>query len=262
MGFDGKVCLITGGALGIGRCLVEQFALSGARVAFMDADAQAGQWLAHRMEQQGNAVLFVAGDVADEQALGWFADEAVARFGPVHCLINNACLTRRGILSGCTPEDFTYVLRVGVTAPYALTQLLLNHFAPGAAVVNLCSTRAFQSQADTESYTAAKGGIRALTHALAVSLAGRVRVNSISPGWIDTGAYRQPDYTAAYSEGDMAQHPAGRVGHPMDIVQAAMFLLDERNSFITGEDLTVDGGMSRRMIYHQDEGWSYHPERQ
>ena len=124
-------------------------------------------------------------------------------------------------------------------------------------MVNISSTRAWMSQGDTESYSAAKGGISALTHALAVSLAGKVRVNCVAPGWIDTGAYHDPSYLPQYTPADTSQHPSGRVGNPMDIVRAVLFLCDEENSFIDGETITVDGGMTKRMIYDGDEGWSY-----
>jgi len=148
-------------------------------------------------------------------------------------------------------------LRVGIIAPYYLTKLFLPYFSRGGSVVNISSTRAMMSQADTESYTAAKGGVAALTHALAVSLAGKVRVNSVSPGWIDTGAYHEENYQPVYTEADIAQHPSGRVGNPMDIARVVMFLCDEENSFITGENITVDGGMTKLMIYSGDDGWEY-----
>ena len=164
-------------------------------------------------------------------------------------LINNACLARGG-LNTCSCDDFNYVLRVGVTAPFLLTQLFMEHYNTPASIVNISSTRHLMSQADTESYTAAKGGISALTHAMAITLAGKARVNSISPGWIDT--------TNAQFEGpDASQHPVGRVGNPSDIVHAVMFLCDPRSSSITGQNITVDGGMTKLMVYHNDFGWTY-----
>ena len=141
-----------------------------------------------------------------------------------------------------------YALSVGVTAPFYLSKLFAAHFAPGGVIINISSSRDRMSQPQTESYTAAKGGIAALTHALAVSLAGQVRVNSISPGWIDT-AYR------AYEGPDATQQPAGRVGNPMDIAHMVLFLCSDKAGFITGENICIDGGMSRQMIYHGDWGW-------
>ena len=143
-----------------------------------------------------------------------------------------------------------------MTAPYLLTLYLKEHFAPHASIVNISSTRAFMSQKDTESYTAAKGGITALTHALAVSLSGKVRVNAIAPGWIDTWeSHDLPEPEYAWQ--DMAQHPSGRVGTPADIARAVLFLCDDKNDFINGETIRIDGGMSRLMVYHDDCGWKY-----
>lgn len=174
-------------------------------------------------------------------------------FGRVDVLVNNACISRRGILSGCSYEDFNEVLRVGVSAPYLLSSLFLEHFPRGASIVNIASSRAFMSQKDTESYSAAKGGIIALTHALAMSLAPRgVRVNSISPGWIDTGKF------GTLTREDARQHPAGRAGVPADIVKGVFFLC--LSGFVTAENLVIDGGMTRMMVYHGEEGWTYNPE--
>jgi NAD(P)-dependent dehydrogenase (short-subunit alcohol dehydrogenase family) len=243
---------VTGGANGIGRCIVETFVSAGALTAFVDTDGAAGKRLAGRL---GASALFVAGDIAEEATLITFADAVVHRYGHVDYLINNACLTRRGLLSGCGYDDFNYVLRVGVTAPYMLTKLLLPHFTDNAAVVNISSTRALMSQPDTESYTAAKGGISALTHALAVSLAGRVRVNSISPGWIDTSGWHDGADPTAFSPPDLAQHPVARVGTPPDIAKAVMYLCGDDAGFIDGENIVADGGMTHQMIYHGDNGW-------
>lgn len=260
MNFHGKVCVVTGGALGIGRCLTQEFARLGARVAFMDMNEEAGTENAEMIRKAGGQALFFHGDVAEEQALRRFVQEIVAAFGSVDYLINNACLSKGGILSKCSYEDFNYVLRVGATAPYFLSLLLLPHFNPGASIVNISSTRALMSQPDTESYTAAKGAITALTHGLAASLAGKVRVNAISPGWIDTSPYPGSNFTPSHSPADQLQHPVKRIGTPMDIVRAVLFLCSEENSFINGQNLVVDGGMTTLMIYHGDYGWSYNPE--
>jgi len=250
----GKTCVITGGANGIGRCLVEAFAGRGARVAFIDTDTDSGDKLAKRL---GNNALFISGDIAEEKTLISFARHVIRHFGPIHCLINNACLSRRGLLSGCGFEDFSHVLRVGVTAPYMLAKLFMDSFAQGASIINIASTRAFMSQADTESYSAAKGGISALTHALAASLSGSMRVNAISPGWIDTGAFQSTPSALGHSPEDNAQHPAGRVGRPEDIAAMALFLASDDAGFITGQNFIVDGGMTSQMVYHADHGWSF-----
>lgn len=229
--FKNKVAVVTGGANGIGKCICEQFALAGARVCTIDV---------------ADNPYFV-GDIADEATLEKFAAKVIADYGHVDYLVNNAKPDMIGI-DECSFEQFNYALRVGVTAPFYLTKLFKDHFAPGAAVVNIASSRDRMSQPQSESYSAAKGGIAALTHALAVSLAGRVRVNSISPGWIDT------DYTV-YEGPDAVQQPAGRVGNPLDIANMVLFLCSEKAGFIDGENIAIDGGMTKLMIYHNDFGW-------
>lgn len=254
-----KVCVVTGGAAGIGRCIVEAFAETGYKVYFVDKTPEAVELVETKMTERGLSVTGFVGDIAEEEVLRDFADFVLSLEDRIDCLVNNACLTNGGILSGCSYEDFLYVQRVGVVAPYFLSLQFKDYFSSAGAIVNISSTRAFQSQADTESYTAAKGGITALTHALSVSLSGIARVNSIAPGWIDTGSYHADDYVPAYSEGDVMQHPSQRVGEPADIARAALFLSDERNSFINGENITIDGGMSKLMVYHNDNGWEYRP---
>ena len=231
-----KVAVVTGGARGIGKAICEAFAAQGVRVRTIDL-------------LPNNDFV---GDVADETALCAFAAQVITDHGGVDYLVNNACLSRGG-LNTCSFDDFNYVLRVGVSAPFLLTRLFLDHFRDQASIVNISSTRQLMSQADTESYTAAKGGITALTHAMAVTLAGRARVNCISPGWIDTTGSR-------LDGADAAQHPAGRVGTPLDIVNAVMFLCDPGSGFITGQNITIDGGMSKLMVYHGDCGWTYAPQ--
>ncbi len=229
--FNDKVVIVTGGAQGIGRCIAEEFSKAGANVCVID-------------KQEGNHFV---GDIADKYILEQFVDEVIGKFDHVDFLINNALPLMKGI-DECTYEQFQYAMSVGVTAPFYLSKLLIPHFAKGAAIVNISSSRDRMSQPQTESYTAAKGGIAALTHALAVSLAGKVRVNSISPGWIDTS------YTV-YEGPDATQQPAGRVGNPMDIANMVLFLCSEKAGFITGENICIDGGMTHQMIYHADHGW-------
>lgn len=227
-----KVVVVTGGAQGIGQCIAEEFRKAGANVCVID-------------KQQGNHFV---GDLANKQVLEEFAKDVIEKYGHVDCLINNALPLMKGITE-CSYEEFQYALNVGVTAPFYLAKLFAPHFSKGAAIVNISSSRDRMSQPQTESYTAAKGGIAALTHALAVSLAGKVRVNSISPGWIDT------DYKV-YEGADAVQQPAGRVGHPLDIANMVLFLCSDKAGFITGENICIDGGMTRQMIYHGDNGWT------
>ena len=232
MDFKDKVAVVTGGAQGIGLCIAQEFRKAGARVCVID-------------RQPGDHFV---GDISDKLVLEKFASEVVARFGRVDFLINNALPLMKGI-DECSYEDFQYALSVGVTAPFYLAKLFAPHFAEGAAIVNISSSRDRMSQPQTESYTAAKGGIAALTHALAVSFAGKVRVNSISPGWIDTGF-------KVYEGPDAMQQPAGRVGNPLDIANMVLYLCSDKAGFITGENICIDGGMTRLMIYHGDNGWS------
>lgn len=231
--FENKVVVITGGAQGIGRCMAEAFRNEGATVCVID-------------KQEGDHFV---GDLADKSVLEAFAAEVLSIYNKVDVLINNAIPIMRGI-DECSYEEFAYAQSVGVTAPFYLSKLFSPHFAAGGSILNISSSRDRMSMAQTESYTAAKGGIAALTHAMAMSFAGRVRVNSISPGWIDT------DFTP-YEGPDANQHPAGRVGHPLDIANAALFLCSEKASFITGENLCIDGGMTRQMIYHGEHGWRF-----
>ncbi len=230
--FKDKVVVLTGGAHGIGKCIAEEFAKAGAKVCMIDVRPND----------------FFVGDIGDKDVLEAFAAKILAEHGHVDYLINNAPPLFRGI-DACSYEDFGRALAVGVTAPFYLTKLLIPYFGEGAAIVNISSSRDRMSQPQSESYTAAKGGIAALTHALAVSLAGKVRVNSISPGWIDT------DYTV-YEGADAVQQPAGRVGNPLDIANMVLFLCSDKAGFITGENICIDGGMTRLMIYHNDHGWS------
>ena len=238
MDFKNKIVIVTGGAQGIGSCIAEEFEKLGATVRVID-------------KQQGNHFVV---DLADKQVLECFAKYVIGQYGHVDFLINNALPLMKGI-DECSYEEFQYALRVGVTAPFYLSKLFMPYFAKGATIVNISSSRDRMSQPQTESYTAAKGGIAALTHALAVSLAGRVRVNSISPGWIDTN-YK------VYEGPDAVQQPVGRVGNPLDIANMVLYLCSDKAGFITGENICIDGGMTRQMIYHGDNGWALKQNRQ
>lgn len=229
--FQKKVVVITGGAHGIGKTIAEEFRKNGAYVSVID-------------KREGNHYV---GDIGDKQVLEEYVKKVIEEYGHVDYLINNALPLTKGIDS-CSYEEFEYAMRVGVTAPFYLAKLFAPFFTAGGSIINISSSRDRMSQPQTESYTAAKGGIAALTHALAVSLAGKVRVNSISPGWIDI------DY-AEYTGPDAVQQPAGRVGNPLDISNMVLFLCSDKAGFITGENICIDGGMTKQMIYHGDFGW-------
>lgn len=232
MEYKDKVVIVTGGAQGIGKCIAEEFRKQEALVEVID-------------KQEG--LDHFVGDLSNRYAIEEFTKLVIEKYGKVDYIINNALPLMKG-LDECTWEEFQYALAVGITAPFYLVKLLAPYLAEGASIVNISSSRDRMSQPQTESYTAAKGGIAALTHALAVTLRGKARVNSISPGWIDT------DFKE-YDGVDAVQQPAGRVGNPMDIANMVLYLCSDKAGFITGENICIDGGMTRQMIYHGDYGW-------
>lgn len=231
--FEKKVAVITGGAQGIGKRIREMFEAEGAYTEVIDI--REGDWY--------------TGDLSDPAVIEAFVKYVTERHGHIDYLINNALPKMKGI-NECSYDEFMNALAVGTAAPFYLTKLFLPYFREGASVVNISSSRDRMSQLQTESYTAAKGGISALTHALAVSLGPKIRVNSVSPGWIDTS------YTV-YSGPDALQQPCGRVGTPDDIANMVLYLCSKKAGFITGENICIDGGMTKLMIYHDDHGWRY-----
>lgn len=232
MDYKDKVVIVTGGAQGIGKCIAEEFRKQGALVEVID-------------KQEG--LDHIVGDLSNKYAIEEFTKLVIEKYGKVDFIVNNALSLMKGI-DECSYEEFEYALKVGVTAPFYMVKLLKDHLTEGASIVNISSSRDRMSQPQTESYTAAKGGIAALTHALAVSLAGKARVNSISPGWIDTD-------NKVYEGPDAYQQPAGRVGNPLDIANMVLVLCSKKAGFITGENICIDGGKTRQMIYHGDCGW-------
>lgn len=233
--FKDKIVVVTGGAKGIGAKISERFRSEGAIVEIIDREK--GEWY--------------VGDIGDKNVLENFAAHVLKKYHKIDILVNNALPLMKGI-SDCTWEDFLYALEVGVAAPFYLSKLFKDYFSKGSSVINISSSRDRMSQPETESYTAAKGGIRALTHALAISLAPNVRVNSISPGWIDTVGLKT-------TEEDKLQQPVGRIGSPDDIASMVLYLCSVEAGFITGENIVIDGGMTHQMIYHGDHGWELHP---
>ncbi|MBR1943086.1 SDR family oxidoreductase [bacterium] len=236
--FENKVVIVSGGSSGIGKCIAEQFVKENAKVIIIDKN-----------DCNTKCDFFFKGDLTEYETVVKFTEQVKEKYGKIDFIINNAGLTKGGLLS-CDYENFLYVQKLSLAAPFLLTKLLMNNFNKNASIVNISSTRAFQSQEDWESYAAAKGGIVALTHAMAVTLKGKARVNCISPGWID-------NLNSELSKEDILQHPANRVGEPNDIANMVLFLCSDKAKFITGENITIDGGMSKLMIYHNDYGWEY-----
>lgn len=240
MRFSDKVVVVTGGAQGIGKAIVEAFRAEGAFVFMMDL--QHGHSAAN--------LVWIQGDLTLDEDRKFFVDEILKSKRKVDVLVNNAMVFTTGLRSHTSTEAIRKAIELGAIAPYDLTLQLSESMNESSSIINLLSTRAFQSQADSEGYAMAKGALGSLTHAAALSLGPKVRVNAIAPGWIQT----KP---STLSDSDLLQHPVGRVGTPEDIAKAVVFLASEDAGFITGETLTIDGGMSKRMIYHQDEGWTF-----
>ena len=229
--FKNKICVITGGASGIGKTIKEEFEKEGCKCYIIDVKKND---------------CFV-GDISDKDTIEKFIDYVINKEGKIDYLINNAPPLNKGI-DTCSYEEFEYALKVGVTAPFYMSKLFLPYFNEGACIINISSSRDRMSQPMTESYTASKGAISSLTHAMAVSLAHKVRVNSISPGWINTTEEE-------FSEVDNLQHPVGRIGVPKDVSQMVLYLCSDKASFISGENICIDGGMTKQMIYHNDYNW-------
>ena len=229
--FKNKICVITGGASGIGKTIKEEFEKEGCKCYIIDVKEND---------------CFV-GDISDKDTIEKFIDYVINKEGKIDYLINNAPPLNKGI-DTCSYEEFEYALKVGVTAPFYMSKLFLPYFNEGACIINISSSRDRMSQPMTESYTASKGAISSLTHAMAVSLAHKVRVNSISPGWINTTEEE-------FSEVDNLQHPVGRIGVPKDVSQMVLYLCSDKASFISGENICIDGGMTKQMIYHNDYNW-------
>lgn len=238
--------IITGGANGIGRQICLDFLEAGDRVCFIDLDE--GKSL--ELVKDHPNLFFYHGDIADPSILKSFVDYALAKLHRIDVLVNNACRGSKGILSSLSYEEFDEILSIGLKAPYELSRLCRDELIKNKGrIINIASSRAFQSEPDTEAYASTKGGLVALTHALAISLGPDVLVNCIAPGWINVRDQQD------FSPEDQAAIPAGKVGSPKDISDMVLFLCQQ--DFITGETITVDGGMSKRMIYHGDSNWYY-----
>ncbi|QKT04616.1 SDR family oxidoreductase [Ectothiorhodospiraceae bacterium 2226] len=249
---NGTVAVVTGGAQGIGLGVVRTLLARGWRVAAMDVDAEALDALSR--EEHSRHLLPLTADVADEEAVAGAVARTLAHFRRIDGVVNNAGIADpySGPVGALTLERWQRWIGVNLTGAFLLAKHTVDELAARrGAIVNIASTRALQSEPDCEAYAASKGGLLALTHALAVSLSGKVRVNAISPGWIAVEDYQKPSRRKApdLRPEDHAQHPAGRVGRPADVAELCAFLLSDAAGFITGENIVVDGGMTHKMIY-------------
>jgi NAD(P)-dependent dehydrogenase (short-subunit alcohol dehydrogenase family) len=254
MRFKDKVVLVTGGAQGIGRAICQDFAKEGAKILIADIDEEAGKELEAKLNKTPGTSLFVKTDAASEDDIIKAFNICKENFNTVDILVNNAGIGTPGGMLHSTTESFDRVLAVNLRGTYLCSREAAKIMRPdnNCVIINMASTRAFMSEADTEAYSASKGGIIALTHSMAISLGNRgIRVNSISPGWIETCTHQKASiaHEPNHTDVDRLQHPVKRVGIPEDISKACLFLASEEAGFITGTNLTVDGGMTIKMIY-------------
>ncbi|MFN3283173.1 MAG: SDR family oxidoreductase [Pseudothermotoga sp.] len=252
-----KVAVVTGAGQGIGAAIAEVFCANGVKVVLAEIDEEAGREREAILRWKNFDAIFIRTDVADENSVKAMVQETVRIYGKIDILVNNAAIGSTKSIFERTSEEWNRVIQVNLTGPYLCSKYCAKEMIknPGGVIINIASTRAFQSEPDTEPYSASKGGVVALTHSLAVSLAKyRIRVVCVSPGWIETSLWKksslrkEPQLRAI----DHSQHPSGRVGDPMDIANLCLFIVDqEKSGFITGVNFTVDGGMTIKMIYEE-----------
>ncbi len=254
--FENKVAIVTGGARGIGAAIAHRFGSEGAKVVVFDLDADAGMKRLEMLTSEGVEGIYVHGDVARELDVSRCVKTAVETFGRVDILVNNAGIGFSGKpLFEQKLEEWERVISVNLTGPYLFSKHAAKVMAGlgGGVIINIASTRALQSEPNTEPYSASKGGLLALTHSLAASLAKhRIRVVAVSPGWVDTSRWQIPPREPALTRLDHEQHLAGRVGKPEDIAALVAFLASDEASWITGVNFVVDGGMTVKMLYLDD----------
>ncbi|MFP7470321.1 glucose 1-dehydrogenase [Niallia taxi] len=249
MKFSNQVVIVTGASNGIGQSIAEHYLKEGAKVVFADVDEAASNKIIEASAYSENAA-FIKTDVRQEQDIIRLMEETKQRFGRIDILVNNAGKSLFKTFYDLTVEEWDDIINTNLRSVFLCSReaaKIMRHNTNGGAIVNMSSTRAYMSEANTESYSASKGGIMAITHALANSLADdRIAVNSIAPGWIETKHYD------SLRDVDHEQHLSKRVGKPSDIARACLFLTDRENNFITGTNLTIDGGMTVKMIYEED----------
>ncbi|WNS79883.1 SDR family oxidoreductase [Domibacillus sp. DTU_2020_1001157_1_SI_ALB_TIR_016] len=241
--FKNKTVIVTGGANGIGRATAYAFAAKGANTIIVDMKEE-GRTVVQEWKQSGYNAAFYCADVGNTDKMAELFAQINQEYGGIDILINNAGVSSFGSIWDIKKTDWDKIMTTNAASVLFCSREAARYMKSGSAIVNMCSTRQSMSEPHTELYAASKGAIYSLTHALSVTLGEKgIRVNSISPGWIETG-----DYTKLRPE-DHGQHPAGRVGRPEDVAKACLYLTDPENTFVTGENLVIDGGMTRKMIY-------------
>ncbi|WP_027414985.1 SDR family NAD(P)-dependent oxidoreductase [Aneurinibacillus terranovensis] len=248
MNWTNKIVMVTGAGSGIGRAVALHYGANGANVVVAERNEEAGQDTARFIREAGGEALFRPTDVRSPEDIVKLMRHVDEKYGRLDVLINNAGVSRWKSPYEITVEEWEEIIHINLRGTFLCSReaAKIMKRTGGGSIVNIASTRAFMSEQNTEAYAASKGGIAALTHAMAISFGpDRIRVNCISPGWIETGDYNQ------LRDMDHEQHPAGRVGKPDDIARACLFLTDEYNDFITGANLIIDGGMTRKMIYEE-----------
>jgi NAD(P)-dependent dehydrogenase (short-subunit alcohol dehydrogenase family) len=246
--------VITGGTQGIGKAISLKLISEGVFVFILDNDQEAIRDFEQEISdvKMYNAVLC---DVANRHKLFRTLESILVQKPALKYLVNNAAISEFKPIEDLEPEEWDHVLAVNLTSYFLTAKYLADNLrASDGAIVNICSTRAFMSEPNTEAYSASKGGVFALTHALAMSLQPHVRVNSISPGWIDVSSWQKKSRrkTPVWAEKHHLQHPAGRIGKPEDVAELCWFLLSDKSEFITGQNFMVDGGMTKKMIYEEE----------
>ncbi len=248
-----RTAVITGGGQGIGKAIAQAYLSDGMNVIIAELDEEAGNETAAELNL-ADRLQFIRTDVSDESSVRTMINKTIEIFTRIDILVNNAAIAINKSINELSLNEWNRVISVNLTGPFLCSKYAAPYLKQNkGCIINIASTRAFMSEPDTEAYTASKGGIAALTHALALSLGPDVRVNSISPGWIDVSGWKKKSgrYNADLSKADQLQHPAGRAGMPQDIASLALFLASPGNSFITGANFMVDGGMTKKMIYGQ-----------
>jgi NAD(P)-dependent dehydrogenase (short-subunit alcohol dehydrogenase family) len=250
--FDGKVCVVTGGARGIGAAIAYRLGVEGCKVAILDIDREAGEYRVNEFRSKGIDAIYIYADVSNEEHVKNAMDLVYQRFKAINVLVNNAGIGSSGkSLEEQTFDEWRRVIDVNLTGAWLCAKYAVKYMKIGKGViVNIASTRAFQSEPNTEPYSASKGGLIALTHSLAISLAKYgIRVIAISPGWVDTSEWQVPPRKSQLTPLDHSWHPAGRVGKPEDIAALVAFLASDEASWITGVNIVIDGGVSVKMVY-------------